>query len=73
MCDSYLEVVKKAFQGILPFVSTYLCESGLSTLLQMKTKQRNRLDVENDVRCALFNTFLRIHELSKKKQSQVSH
>ena len=73
MCDSYPKVTKKAIQGILPFVSTYLCESGFSTLLQIKTKQRNRLDVENDMRCALSNTFPRIHELSKKKQSQVSH
>ena len=73
MCDSYPKVTKKAIQGILPFVSTYLCESGFSTLLQIKTKQRNRLDIENDVRCALSNTFPRIHELSKKKQSQVSH
>ena len=73
MCSSYPKVAKKAIQDILPFVSTYLCESGFSTLLQMKTKQRNRLDVENDMRCALSTTFPRIHELSKKKQSQVSH
>ena len=72
-CDSYPKVTKKAIQGILPFVSTYLCESGFSTLLQIKTKQRNRLDVENDVRCALSITFPLIHEFSKKKQSQVSH
>ena len=38
--------IKTFIQGILPFVSKYLCESGCSTLLQMKTKQRNRLDVE---------------------------
>jgi len=73
MCDSYPEVTKKAIQGILPFVTTYLCESGFSTPLQMTTKQRNRLDVQNDMRCALSNTFTRIHELSKNKQSQVSH
>ena len=73
MCGSYSNVAKKAIQDILPFVSTYLCESGFSTLLQMKTKQRNRLDVENDMRCALSTTFPRTHEMSKKKQSQVSH
>ena len=74
MCGSYPKVAKKAIQDILPFVSTYLCKSGFSTLLQMKTKQRNRLDVENDMRCALSTIFPRIHKLSKKKkQSQVSH
>ena len=60
-CNFYPKVAKKAIQDILLFVSTYLCESGFSTLLQMKTKQRNRLDVENDLRCALSNTFPRIH------------
>ena len=69
MSDSYPKVAKNAIQGILPFVSAYLCESGFSALLQMKTKQRKKLDVENDARCALSNTFPRIHELSKKKQS----
>ena len=73
VCDSYPKVTKKAIQGILPFVSTYLCESGFSTLLQIKTEQRNRLDVENDMRCALSNTFPRIYNFSKKKQSQVFH
>ena len=73
MCDYYLKVAKKAIQDILPFVSTYLCEFWFSTLLQMKTEQRNRLDVENDLRCAISNTFPRIHELLKKKQSQVFH
>ena len=67
MCGSYPNVAKKAIQDILPFVFTYLCESGFSTLLQMKTKQRNRLDVENDMRCTLSTTFPRTHELSKKK------
>ena len=73
MCDSYPKVTKKTIQGILPLVSTYLCESGFSTLLQIKTKQRNRLDVKNDMRCALSNNFPLIHKLSKKKRSQVFH
>ena len=67
MCGSYPKVAKKAIQDILPFVFTYLCKSGFSTLLQMKTKQRKKLDGENDMRCALSTTFPQIHELSKKK------
>jgi len=73
MCDSYPKVAERAIHALLPFVSTYLCESGFSTLLQMKTKQRSRLEVENDLRCALSSTPPRIQELAKKKQSQVSH
>ena len=66
MCNSYPKVTEKAIQGILPFVSTYLCESGFSTLLQIKTRQRNRLDVENDVRLCPFQYFSSIHELPRK-------
>ena len=73
MYGSYSKVAKKAIQDILSFVSTYLCETGFSTLLQMKTKQRNKLDVGNDMRCALSTTFPRIHKLSRKKQPQVSY
>jgi hypothetical protein len=72
MCDSYTKVAERAIYALLSFVSTY-CKSGFSTLLQMKTKQRSRLEVENDLRCALSSTPLRIQELAKKKKSQVSH
>ena len=40
MYDSYPKVTKKAIQGILPFVSTYLCKSEFSTLLQILTKKQ---------------------------------
>ena len=44
-----LEVMKI----LLPFPTTYLCEVGFSTLLLLKNKQRNRLDVKSDLRLAL--------------------
>ena len=68
MCESYPKVSEIAIRALLPFVSTYLCESGFSTLLQMKTKQRSRLEVENDLRCALSSTPPNISELAKNKQ-----
>ena len=43
------------------------------TLLQIKTKQRNRLDVEDDQRCALSQTIPRMQHLSDDKQTQVLH
>ena len=43
MCDSYRKVTKKAIQGILLFVSTYLCESGFSILLQIKKKKNKQI------------------------------
>lgn len=38
MCDSYPKVGERAIHAFLVFVSTYLCESSFSTLLQTKTK-----------------------------------
>ena len=43
MCDPYPKVAEIAIRALLPFVSTYLCESGFSTLLHIKTKQHSRL------------------------------
>ena len=44
-----LEVMKI----LLPFPTTYLCEFRLSTLLLLKNKLRNKLDVKSDLRLAL--------------------
>ena len=73
ICDSYPKVAERAIHALLPFVSTYLCESGFSTLLKFSVvstllqKQRSRLEVQNDLRCALSSTPpMRIQELAKK-------
>ena len=43
VCVSHLRVAKVCMKVLLPFSTTYLCESRFSTLLHMKTKARNRL------------------------------
>jgi hypothetical protein len=58
---------------LLPFPTTYLCETGFSSLLVIKSKYRSRLVVEDDLRCALAKTAPRISDLVRKKQSQPSH
>ena len=63
MINSYPKVTEKALRVLIPFVSTYLCESGFSTLLQIKSNQRNRLDVENYMCCALSKISPRIMDL----------
>ena len=70
---SYPGIGKLGLKTLLPFVSTYLCESGFSTLLQIKTKNRNRLAAEHDMRCALSTTVPQIDTLVVKKQFQQSH
>lgn len=52
------DIAKFVVRVLLPFTSTYLCESGFSTLLHMNTKSRNRLNFEDDMRLALTNTQL---------------
>ena len=73
MKDSYSKTTEKALLILIPYMSKYLREAGFSTLLQIKTKQRNRLDVEDDQRCALSQTIPRIQQLSDDKQTQVLH
>ncbi|XP_064117635.1 protein FAM200C-like [Macrobrachium nipponense] len=64
----YPKVGEEALRVILPFSSTYLCEAGFSALVVLKTKQRNRLDEENDLCCALSSSNPRISNLVRKKQ-----
>ncbi|XP_068246863.1 zinc finger BED domain-containing protein 5-like [Palaemon carinicauda] len=69
----YPLISHQALRVLTMFGSTYLCETAFSTLTAIKTKYRNRLDVEDDLRCALSNIKPRIQDLVSKKQCQVSH
>ena len=73
LIGSYPNVAKVALRSVLPFVSTYLCESGFSTMLHIKTAQRNRLELEDDMRCGFSETSPRMDKLLKNKQCQMSH
>ena len=73
VCVSYPSVAKACMKVLLPFSSTYLCESGFSTLLNMKTKARNCLNAEDGMWCALSSTSPRIEALVDKFQQQISH
>jgi hypothetical protein len=73
MTVSYPKISKITLQNLLPFVTTYLCESGFSILLHIKSKTRNRLEVEDDLRCALSKTQPRIEKLCSDRQQQISH
>ena len=52
-----------------------LCESAISTLVSIKSKNRKQLlNIEADLRCALTNTIKpRIKPLVASKQKQKSH
>ncbi|XP_068228051.1 zinc finger BED domain-containing protein 5-like [Palaemon carinicauda] len=63
MSEIYPVVSKVVLNSLLMFPSTYLSEQGFSTLLNMKTKHRSRLNVEHDLRLCLSNTAPRIEKL----------
>jgi len=71
--QSYPVLSEIALRLILPFPTTYLCETGFSSLLLIKSKYRSRLVAEDDLRCALAKTAPRISDLARKKQAQPSH
>ena len=52
LTHAYPRLVKRAMVALLPSATSYLCESGFSALLAIKTKQRNRLNVKDDMRVA---------------------
>ena len=58
---------------LVPFSSTYLCECGFSALLTIKSKARNRLHVQSDIRCVLSITLPDIEKVVAKKQGHSSH
>ena len=62
-----------ALNILVPFSSTYLCECGFSALLPIKSKARNRLHVQSDIRWALSTTLPDIEKLVAKKQGHPSH
>ncbi|KII75153.1 hypothetical protein RF11_10447 [Thelohanellus kitauei] len=58
---------------LLLFPKAYLCETGFSRLLFIKSKYRSRLDAEDGLRCALAKTIPIIADLVKQKQDKPSH
>ena len=61
---SYSKFTEIAIRALLPFVSTYLCELGFSSLMQIKLKQHSAIEVENDLTCTLSSTPPRIQVLT---------
>lgn len=62
-----------ATQALMPFPTTYLCESGFSVLAMLKNEGRSRLQPEDDMRCALTSIQPEIDLLVKELQGQGSH
>ena len=73
MYQAYTKVSMIALCVLVPFASTYLCEAEFSTLVNIKTKNRNILDdVGDDMGLVPTNAGPRI-ELVAQIQHQASH
>ena len=70
--EPYPQTFKLAFRILLPFATAYFCESGFLALLHMKTKERNRLKMKDDMRLALSPIQPRILRLAAEIQGQPS-
>ena len=64
---------KRALNFLIQFPSTYCCKVGFSTMESMKTKYRNRLEIDDEMRCCVSFTQPRFERLIAKKQYQPSH
>ncbi|KAL4153200.1 hypothetical protein QTP88_001033 [Uroleucon formosanum] len=69
----HIQLREIALRYLVVFSTTYMCEQGFSSLLVIKNKQRNRLDVSDDMRLAISNIHPRIEKLVKEMQPQKSH
>jgi hypothetical protein len=71
--EAYPRIVNRAIKVLIPFATTYLSESGFSTLVTIKTKSRNRLDVQHDMRVALSKATPQFNAPIQAKQQQPPH
>jgi len=73
MAQTYPDISKMALKILIPFPTTYECESAFSALLSIKPTAQNRLDALHDMRVALSKTELNKAELIAQKQVHPSH
>ncbi len=69
----YPLIFRQALLFLMPFVTSYLCESGFSELLYIKNKHRSRISVEDDLRVKISSITPNVDILITGKQQQVSH
>ena len=70
---AYLLLLKKALEILISFVTTYLCKKPFSTMVDIKTKKRNRLCSENDMRVALSKVKPRIFRIVSEMHQHKTH
>ena len=69
----YSILLKRTLNFFIQFPSTYCCEVRFSAMVFIKTKYRNRLEIDDELRCCVSYTQLRFEGLIAKKQYQPSN
>ncbi len=64
---------KASVSLLLPFTTTYMCETGFTVLTKMKTKERNKLNASPDMRVALSSCEPAWDQIMQNKQAHPSH
>ena len=73
MHSTYRILSEYLAQQLIPFATTWLCEAGFRAMCELKTKRRNRFDVEHDLRLCLSKITPRFQKLVETKQAHCSH
>ena len=71
--ESFPNLARRVLYNLFPLATTYLCESGFSTLVNIKTKNTNELYVEQDLRCDLSKASPTFEEIISNKNEQCTH
>lgn len=66
-------VSRKALRILIPLATSYLCEADFSAVAVFKSKYRNTIDVEREMRVAISNIEPRFEKLCMKQQAHCSH
>ena len=61
---------KRALNFLIQFPSTYCCVVGFSVIMSIKTNYRNRLEIDDEMRCCVSYSQPRFERLLPKKQYQ---
>uniref|UniRef100_A0A1A9VI02 HAT C-terminal dimerisation domain-containing protein n=1 Tax=Glossina austeni TaxID=7395 RepID=A0A1A9VI02_GLOAU len=71
--NDFPTLTNKALEILLPFVTSYLCETGFFTVAVLKTKHRSRLMIEKEQRTAISSMIPRFEKICAEKKAQPSH
>ena len=63
----------KALRVLVPFATSYLCEAGFSAAAVIKSKYRNKIDIERDMCVAISNIAPRFNKMCIEQQAYCSH